>query len=380
MSIFSFDDHAIPFKSNLKLTLDRLRRSTRAIPCVPRGPAGSVDAFRAQFYGSVIRIGGKYRMWYMAGADDAAVNKVDTSFRLAYAESEDGHSLGEAAARADRVRRQQTQQPGRRSLRISICRAWVSLVCFVLHEPEDKDPAAPLQDADLRPLLRVDQPGDSRAPEQYADHRVSRFSAPTDCAGSLAIPPPKGPWFVESEVPFPVKNNFELGGLYKFDGIYYAAGQEMWPDISLPDGSRVRRTMVTHWSGDFIHWSHDRSFSFQRYGYRSPDMSLEEAHEPAGVWNRGNVLVGMYGLWHGARGDQGPPHGSGPARERRRRSLPRADSGLPLPEGRRRRRMGSAGPGSRPGLRQRRRPDIHLLRRLGPVAQQRRRSAPSASP
>ena len=102
-------------------------------------------------------------------------------------------------------------------------------------------------------------------------------------------------------MPFPVKNNFELGGLYKFDGIYYAAGQEMWPDISLPDGTRTRRTMVTHWSGDFIHWSHDRSYSFQRHGYRSPDLSLEEAHEPAGVWNRGNVLVGTYGLWHGAR-------------------------------------------------------------------------------
>src|SRR5262249_57710026 len=61
------------------------------------------------------------------------------------------------------------------------------------------------------------------------------------------------------------------------------------------------RRLVLHWSGDFVHWSHDRLFSFKRYGYRSPDVSLEEAHEPVGVWNRGNVLVGMYGLWHGAR-------------------------------------------------------------------------------
>ena len=40
--------------------------------------------------GVVIRVDGKYRMWYLAGADDAAVNKVDTSFRPAYAESDDG--------------------------------------------------------------------------------------------------------------------------------------------------------------------------------------------------------------------------------------------------------------------------------------------------
>jgi hypothetical protein len=104
----------------------------------------------------------------------------------------------------------------------------------------------------------------------------------------------------ESEVPFTVRNNFEMGGLYRFEGLYYVAGQELWPDISLPDGRPIRRTMVTHWSGDFIQWSNDKSYSFQRNGYRSVRESLEEAHEPAGVWNRGNVLVGLYGLFHGA--------------------------------------------------------------------------------
>src|SRR5947208_12017826 len=87
--IFSFDEDAIPFKSNLKLTLTQPERHP-ANPVVPRGPAGSVDAFRAQFYGSVIRIDGKFRMWYTAGATDASVNSVDTAFRPAYAESEDG--------------------------------------------------------------------------------------------------------------------------------------------------------------------------------------------------------------------------------------------------------------------------------------------------
>jgi hypothetical protein len=71
--IFSFDDHAIPFKLNLRLTLVAPEKYA-GNPVVPRGPRGSVDAFRAQFYGSVIRVGAKFRMWYMAGADDAAVN------------------------------------------------------------------------------------------------------------------------------------------------------------------------------------------------------------------------------------------------------------------------------------------------------------------
>jgi hypothetical protein len=116
----------------------------------------------------------------------------------------------------------------------------------------------------------------------------------------LAVPQPKGKWFDETETPFRLHNNFEMGGLYKFDGLYYVAGQEHSPDITMPDGTPTRRAMVTHWSGDFVQWSQERSFSFQRYGYRSPRQSLEEAHEPAGIWNRGNVLLGLYGLWHGA--------------------------------------------------------------------------------
>ncbi len=31
-------------------------------------------------------------------------------------------------------------------------------------------------------------------------------------------------------------------------------------------------------------------------------MDWNEAHEPAGVWNRGNVLVATFGLWKGLAG------------------------------------------------------------------------------
>jgi hypothetical protein len=296
--VFSFDDHAIPFKSNLKLTLVSPDKHA-ANPVVPRGPRGSVDAFRAQFYGSVIRVDGKFRMWYVAGSDDGAVNKVDTSFRPAYAESGDGIHWVKPQLGLTEFAGNKRNNLVEITPRLDMARLG-SLVCFVLHEPEDKDPSRRYK------MLIYGRYYDSTNREKAERQSntpttVFPFFSADGLRWRLAIAPPKGPWFVGSEVPFPVKNNFELGGLYKFDGIYYAAGQEMWPDISLPDGSRVRRTMVTHWSGDFVHWSHDRSFSFQRYGYRTPDTSLEEAHEPAGVWNRGNVLVATYGLWHGAR-------------------------------------------------------------------------------
>jgi hypothetical protein len=117
---------------------------------------------------------------------------------------------------------------------------------------------------------------------------------------NLAVPAPKGETFTEKEDPLNVRLIFEIGGLYKFGGLYYVAGQEFYPDIWMPDGTRTGRVMVTHWSGDFVQWSRDRALSYVRYGYRSK-QDLNEAHEPAGIWNRNNVLLGTFGLWQGAK-------------------------------------------------------------------------------
>ena len=59
--------------------------------------------------------------------------------------------------------------------------------------------------------------------------------------------------------------------------------------------------MVIHWSSDFVHWSKNHALSFVRYGYRSKKENLNEAHEPAAVWNRNNVLLATYGMWQGSK-------------------------------------------------------------------------------
>jgi hypothetical protein len=293
---FAFDDHTIPFKENLKLTL-AMPDKHPANPVVRPGPPGSVDELAAQFYGSVIRVGFKFRMWYVAISREQPPDAVQRCVRIAYAESDDGIRW---------VKPELGLVPHRGSARNNLvrmtpemdCRKVEPLACFVLYEPDDPDPARRYKMAAYGRYRSI-----IRYPEVPADNRPSSIYPYFSADGldwKLALPPPKGDILDESEVPFTVRNNFEIGGLYKFDGFYYVAGQELWPDISLPDGRPIRRTMVTHWSGDFIHWSNDKSFSFQRSGYRSVRESLEEAHEPAAVWNRGNVLVGLYGLFHGA--------------------------------------------------------------------------------
>ncbi len=300
ISLFAFDDHALPYKSNLKLTIETPRKYA-GNPVVAPGPAGSVDAAAVSFYGSIIRVGGKFRMWYSAKSDRAiSTGNLTPSARIAYAESADGlhwvkPELGLTAFNGSKRNNLVGMPPNLDPAKNE------PLACFVLHEPDDPDPARRYKMAAY--TVYYPTPAGRRAvgmPDDNNPSTILPFFSRDGLTWTLAIPAPKQPWFDETEVPFAVRNNFEIGGLYQFDGLYHVAGQELSPDVFQPDGSLVRRTMVTHWSGDFIHWSQDKSYSFQRYGYRSVRETFHEAHEPAAIWNRGNVLLGVFGLWHGA--------------------------------------------------------------------------------
>lgn len=297
---FSFDDHTLPYRLNLKLTFTRPEKHP-GNPVVASGPPGSPDAVRAQFYGSVIKVGTIYRMWYCAIAGTGTIGNVSTSARLAYAESTDG-------VRWTKPELGLTEFNGNKRNNLLGLPAGLDLsrteplACFVLHEPEDPDPARRYKMAVYgRYYPSASAPRHPGVPADNVPSTVYPFFSADGLTWTLAVPLPKaGGAFDEDEAPIRVRNNFELGGLYKFDGLYHVTGQALSPDVFAPDGSLVRRTMVTHWSPDFIRWSQDKSLAFQRWGYRSPRDSLQEAHEPAAVWNRGNILLGLYGLWHGA--------------------------------------------------------------------------------
>jgi hypothetical protein len=300
VTLFAFDDVSLPFKSNLKLGFESPRKFP-GNPVLAPGPHGSVDAAACSFYGSVLRVGGKFRLWYSAKSDRViSTGNLTPSARIAYAESDDGihwtkPDLGLTEFNGSKHNNLVGLPAGLDPARNE------PLACFVLHEPGDPDPAHRYKMAAY--TVYYPSAAGRRAAGMPADNNPSTILPYYSADGltwTLAIPAPKQPWFDETEVPFAVRNNFEIGGLYKFDGLYYVTGQELSPDVFQPDGSAVRRTMVTHWSGDFVHWSQDKSYSFQRYGYRNVRETLHEAHEPAAVWNRGNVLLALYGLWYGA--------------------------------------------------------------------------------
>jgi len=62
---FSFDDHSIPWRDNLKLTLERPVKY-QGNPVLGPGPAGSPDNYGCLMYGTVLKMGDRFRMWHIA--------------------------------------------------------------------------------------------------------------------------------------------------------------------------------------------------------------------------------------------------------------------------------------------------------------------------
>jgi hypothetical protein len=126
-------------------------------PVLPHGAPGTPDAHRAQFYGTVVHVGDKYRMWYAA---DSAASEVDahaTTFRPAYAESADGihwtkPELGLVDFNGNKSNNLLEFSP-KPNFALS-----EPLFVAVLYEPSDPDSSRRYKKAMYGPLLSNDRP------------------------------------------------------------------------------------------------------------------------------------------------------------------------------------------------------------------------------
>ena len=99
----------------------------------------------------------------------------------------------------------------------------------------------------------------------------------------------------------PVGPHFEQAGGTKFGGVYFINGQGSGGHWTPKGGVRA---LLTHISYDFENWSDASCLGLRRdplpprpteYGLRSGP----QVHLGAALWNRGNILVGFYGMWNG---------------------------------------------------------------------------------
>jgi hypothetical protein len=110
--------------------------------------------------------------------------------------------------------------------------------------------------------------------------------------------------------PEPKTQFMEMGGSTKFKGKYYMAGQSTMP-----------RRLNVFASTDFENWT-DLGSGFSRDHLPPPEKEEpsplpdadkwppagtgkgEQVHCGAGLWNRGNVILGVYDAWHGREQDR----------------------------------------------------------------------------
>lgn len=284
-TLFAFDDVAIPFTHNLRLSMHPPRKHP-ANPVLPRGEPDTPDEFGVQFYGSILRDEGKFRMWYVA------VNKgltrstaYTTSLRQAYAESDDGihwrrPSLGLVEYRGSRDNNLMLVEPGPLG----------AVNLKVIHEPDDPDPSRRYKMTNLTWWLRDGGRGSGTlAPLVSRDGlrwKLAIDTAPVD--GMLLL----------DDIVLPPYHVEAAGGLYKWDGMYYATGQT---HVDVHATGAIGRTVTTFRSPDFVRWSETKNLAFVREGQHGSfePGTGEETHEGIAVWDRGNVLLGVFGLWHG---------------------------------------------------------------------------------
>jgi hypothetical protein len=282
--LFAFDTVSIPHTQNLRLEMATPQRHPEN-PVLNRGEPGSPDAMGVQFYGSVIRDGGEFRMWYVAFDDDTANKAPSTRWRAAYAESGDGvkwtkPDLGLVAFKGSKANNL-----------VDMGGHWGFVNLKVIKDDDDPDPARRYKMTThvyFRHHTRLGTLLPFVSPDGYTWTPVKE------------VKPVKGELNAE-DLLLPVVHLEPCGGLYQRDGWYYLTAQNAMPGIQHYQGRVVR----IYRSADFIDWKPTNHIGFVRdtqHEWLGEGRSREgeQNHEGISVWNRGNVLPGVYGRWHGA--------------------------------------------------------------------------------
>ena len=265
--LFPFDSRTIPLRYLLQPGLVPATNPYKPHPKVlePGGPEAP-DHVDIKFYGTVIRIGDELRMWYIGKGEE---NGEKRGPHICYALSKDGINwekpeLGLVEFNGNtRNNLVEFDSPHRESIG----------ALLVLHDPEDPDPSRRFKLInEVHPFLNI-----------------SGYS-------------PDGLTWTESTNGNILKHNaIEPGGLMKFNGCYYMNGQ----------GGNVgsKRALVTYMSYDFDHWTDAVAVGLRRdvppYKEIPGCHAGEQVHLGASLWNRGNVVIGFYGAWHGESNDRG---------------------------------------------------------------------------
>ena len=258
--LFPFDDHSLPLQCGVELEL-----TGHKTPCgatriaVALGDEGTPDSAHVVYFGCVHRVGDELWMWYLGQGEGEGWHQ-----RICFATSTDGYhwekpNLGLVEYRGSCDNNLIDFNQGIDHVQS----------CVVYHDLDDSDPSRR-----FKMLVGT---------RKYNFHFAAAFSA-------------DGLSWRESERN-PVGAWMEMAGGTKHNGCFYVCGQ---------GGSHGGggRQLVSHFSYDFENWTQASCMGMRRANI-TPRAAVaggatgEQIHLGAGLWNRGNVLLGFYGMWNG---------------------------------------------------------------------------------
>lgn len=286
--LFGMDDSYFPFRKNVSLHFNKPQVRKEPV-LAPSSDPNAPDSIAAQFYGTVLHEGGKFRMWYvgmslgmnpdMPPEDREWLKKRPALQRLmmgpiCYAESDDGlHWV--------------KPNLGQLKFRGSVHHNAIDLPDTLIHCPtiikDEQDP-----DPNRRYKMVY----------QYYIHTESSRNAPTM---RTATSPDGIRWTAGPRGL--VREFVEHCSFYAYNGYYIVNGQSIEPYRRGEGGAPRGRQGFVHISPDFEHWLQESAESFalpepQDPRQRGMTKIYDQVHLGTAPLVYGNVAVGLYCIWH----------------------------------------------------------------------------------
>ena len=269
--LLAIDDVSLPLKHNVCYYLSKPTVRKEPVLAPSRDDPKAPDHLAAHFYGSVLYDEGKFRMWYYPVSFGKDYGEL-TQGPVCYAESDDG-------IRWTKPKLGQIEFKGSKDHNGIRLPEKVIEGVHVIKDALDPDPSR-------------------RYKMVYNPHNGRTFTIQT------ATSPDGIRWRVPDEYP---KDQFlEQAGFFKYNGMYLVHGQ----GLEAGEGGGARGRQGYAWvSYDFDNWLTATAEAFAlaepaEAAERSTTHPYDQVHLGVAGTSLGNVVVGLYGLWHNYPGDR----------------------------------------------------------------------------
>ena len=262
---FPYDTYNIPLLAGLSTNL--IPASKHPEPVVRFGGEGEVDQHNLRYFGSVIKVDGRYHMWYLGGGDGMGEGighfPAWRPHGICYAVGDDGISWEKPSLGL-------VEYNGNRNNNLVDLDCAEIATCVVIHDPEDPYP-------DRRFKIIFDSTKYGRRP-------------------SVAFSPDGLRWRPSDKNPV-LPYRLEMSGLIRLGDAYYCNGQA---------AGRPPRMLCTVMSYDFENWTTSMNVGLRRDNISGRPRQYNalprrhfgpQVHLGASLWDRGNTILGTYGIW-----------------------------------------------------------------------------------